>query len=316
MSRNLLVEQKFRKKGIKFEYLKDLKLSDISETTQSSIYNVRLDTVLDEINLAAMEASFDDGVNLPAVVLYKNGKGVLEVVDGNHRLSVFRKKKQSTCDAYIISGKDHAETIKKVLQRTVNNWNGRDTKKNAAILAALAVKDSQGAIKPVEAAKDAGVTTGAVETHLRAMEVRRVLVDYGHDFRKKPLADTTLGALNQITNRRLAIAPAAAIAADSKMSISEVRTMARELRDAGDDKEVAETIAKYRKLYPHGRKSQSTSAGIASKLLRALSTVQNQISARGYLNNLKNGLSDIEKQALHKKIEDVKLALNEVVARM
>jgi hypothetical protein len=202
-----------------------------------------------------------------------------------------------------------------MLQRIVNNWTGADTKRNAAALAALAVKESGGKMKLTEAAKDAGVHSSTVQTHMRVMEARVKLLAAGHNFSKKPLSEKAIEVLNPIVNRTAAVMAAAAIASDANMSSQEIRPMANEFKNAADDKEVSEIAHKYRVLYPHRRKAKRPGGNI-NRLLRSLSMMQNLLAGKDFFKKIGRELNDIEKMEVVKKIQEVKLGLNELAKRI
>jgi hypothetical protein len=294
--------------GIKFTYTKEIPLNSIGKSTETT--TARLEPGLDQVNLNAMIATRERGGDLEAPVLHKGGK-LLEILSGNHRISAYRVHKDTHTDAYVVS--ELSEAAQKLIKRTANILDGKDTKDRSGILAAHAHKETGKSVTLL--AKEFGIAHSTVKSYVRVIDVRQALQEEGHNFSRKPLNDSRLNALHPIIKRRGALIPATELVCNKNLNADETKGMAREIEKARDDQEVAEIIAKYHKLFGSrtpGRPLMDRDRNFR----RHVNTLRICISTRGFLKNVGKRLTPVEKKDLKERITSLVVSLEDIRKRI
>lgn len=115
--RNQVYEQLLDKQGVSWEYVESLPISEIN-VNKSLNNQARLDNPLDEGLIDSYTQSMKDGFEFPPLVVWRPGKGMWLLIDGNNRLAAKLKLSHKTTDVYMILNSDP-----KVIDRITWRWN-------------------------------------------------------------------------------------------------------------------------------------------------------------------------------------------------
>lgn len=193
--RNQNYEQVLLNEGLEYDYVEAVNMEDISQS-KSLNNQARLEEPVDKVLLEAYTSMLKAGMEAPPLVLWRPGKGMWIIVDGNHRFLARQALNLKTVDAYILRNTDPL-VIDRTTWRFNNLVNGKRLSYDECVMHAVQFVRKHN-YSQAQAAKEWGVKPGTVASKC-ALEVgREILAKHGAKVLPGETGDETVRAFNPL----------------------------------------------------------------------------------------------------------------------
>lgn len=192
--RSQVYEQILTKQGVAFDYQERVALLDI-DLAKGLRNQARLENPLDEELIPQYMQMSKDGMEAPAVVLARTGKGRWVPVDGNQRLAATDRLGKKTHDAYLLQTNDPL-VIDRLTWAFNNLVNGKRISQAEAVQHAVSMVQKYD-YSPATVAKEYGIPKWLVERTLRLNKLHEVL-DRNKVKRTASLTDSKLEEMRSL----------------------------------------------------------------------------------------------------------------------
>lgn len=216
MTRDVQAEKLLERYGVEFAYCAQLAVADINR--DASLQNQARMTPLIPSVVEQYERAMRDGDDFPAVVLNKNGRGLV-VISGNHRTEAARRAGKGIIDAYVAQIKD--EMVLDILTRSFNAMQGQPESDDERLEHARHLCEKYG-MTMHDAAKTMRISEYALYAATGAERAAQRLVAMGVD--AVSLKRIQLYTLQQIKNDNV-LKVAGQLAIDARLSREGIDTL-------------------------------------------------------------------------------------------
>ncbi len=261
--RDKQIEDRLKKDGFKFEFVKELPISSLDAERRA--FNVRLDPDLNEKTVHAIQTSIQDGLNLHAVVVVKGEKDTWVLLDGHHRVAALAREKRIGVDAYVVDESDPQAVDFMRLFLNVFSGTGTTDKRELHLQYFL---ERYPHADVALCADRCGLTTSSITKVMRRRETMTVLEDKSPGVAKS-LSKAHVDAMSPLRSKTV-LPELAAVVHDAKATSAEVRELVRGITSSPNDAESRERISAFVKEKRKENRAASRTTGEYKKLLGAV----------------------------------------------
>lgn len=306
------VEQWLTEQAVEWVYEEIVPLQNFDR--ERSLKNKGRMTALNDDAVERYTLDMKRGSQFPALIAFWDDKKKLILITGNNRLEAARRAGRTHLDAYCLDV-EHPAVIER-LTRTANNIEGVGIDADERMLHAIELVRNHGYVATTAAA-ECRISYDVLKDRLRADDVQRRLLRVGAADKASQVHSRTLSRMARVQSDVVLVA-LADLAADAKLSSSQVQTLVEDVLAAGSE-ERALTVLDLTRAAPHIQTQIQLTAGGRhpkpraaqspyQKLVRAMGTLRGVVVAARSLEDL--GLGDPETR------EKVRVAWNDLVTVM
>lgn len=170
--RNPAYEQALTAQGVEWEYVEKVGLDEIN-VSKSLANQARLDEPLSEELVEQYGRLEKEGCQSPPLVLWRPGKGMWIVADGNHRVAAKKRAGRKHADAYVLKCSDQ-RVIDRLTWTFNNAVNGKRLTQEECLQHAIDYVRKYN-VSQTDAAKEWGVKHNTLALKVRVAEGREIL---------------------------------------------------------------------------------------------------------------------------------------------
>ncbi len=244
------VEKFLDKNRVTYEYRESFPLSKVI-VNEKARRNIRLSEQLNEEVVRSYVVALKAGNEFPAIVIAPNGRDLMELVGGLHRMETYDRCNKKTSDVYIL-GTDDQEVIGR-MRRTLNTINGLNYSEEERVLHAIEFVD--GGLTRVDAAKLMNVSRDLLHKRLDERQAGARLASGNIDH--TAFHGSALRILGRISRDKL-LFRAATLAKEARLPADVVNNLVAEVRGAASDDDANKILDDWTKQY---EKQMARSAG-------------------------------------------------------
>lgn len=240
--RSAAIEQALKNQGVEFTYLPRVEREQI-DSNKGLRNQARLELPLDDELVKDYVTMRKDGMEPPALVLWRPGKGKYIPADGNHRIAAGDEEDVKEYDAYVLSTTDPM-VVDRISWRINNLVNGKQNTRAEILEHAKTFVRKYGQLQK-EAAKEWGISFGVLSASLRVDEIRNQLLAAAVPARKIP--DDKIRALAPFQDMGEDLLVAAAnLTMECGLKAEDIRSMLEKVRRARTSEAKMEALTAFR----------------------------------------------------------------------